>query len=159
MGVSGAGKSTVGPLLAARLGLPFRDADDFHPPENITKMSSGRPLDDADRAPWLAAIGAWLAEREGKGAVASCSALKRAYRDVLRGAAPGIRFVFLHGEKPLVAARQAARVGHFMPPALVDSQFATLEMPGEDEPDVVAADVTAAPEEVVECLLAQLCRD
>jgi gluconokinase len=90
--------------------------------------------------------------------VATCSALKRAYRDVLRGAAPGIRFVFLHGEMPLVAARQAARIGHFMPPSLVASQFATLEVPGEDEPDVIAAHIAAAPEEVVEKVLSGLCQ-
>src|SRR3954454_7870942 len=94
MGVSGSGKSTVGAALAQRLRVPFADADDFHPQANIAKMSAGIPLDDQDRAPWLAAIGTWLAEHSATGGVASCSALKRAYRDVLSGAAP--RAVYLH---------------------------------------------------------------
>jgi gluconokinase len=158
MGVSGAGKSTIGQLLAARLGLPFRDADDFHPPANIAKMSAGLPLDDTDRAPWLAAIGAWLRGRQGAGAIATCSALKRGYRDALRAAAPGIRFVFLHGEVALVTARQSARQGHFMPASLVASQFATLEAPEADEPDVISAHVGAPPEAVVERVLSRLGR-
>ena len=144
MGVTGAGKSTVGGLIAERLGLGFRDADEFHPPANIAKMSAGQPLEDADRWPWLDAIGAHLAAHRGKGCVVTCSALKRAYRDRLRAAAPGLRFIHLHGDLALVAARQAARQGHFMPASLVASQFATLEAP-RDEPDVVALDVADAP--------------
>ena len=144
MGVTGAGKSTVGGLIAERLGLGFRDADEFHPPANIAKMSAGQPLEDADRWPWLDAIGAHLAAHRGKGCVVTCSALKRAYRDRLRAAAPGLRFIHLHGDLALVAARQAARQGHFMPASLVASQFATLEAP-RDEPDVLALDVAAPP--------------
>ncbi|WP_368413913.1 gluconokinase [Falsiroseomonas sp.] len=144
MGVTGAGKSTVGGLIAERLGLGFRDADEFHPPANIAKMSAGQPLEDADRWPWLDAIGAHLASHRGQGCVVTCSALKRAYRDRLRAAAPGLRFIHLHGDLALVAARQAARQGHFMPASLVASQFATLEAP-RDEPDVLALDVAAAP--------------
>ena len=145
MGVTGAGKSTVGGLIAERLGVGFRDADDFHPPANIAKMSSGQPLTDADRWPWLDAIGAHLAAHHGRGCVVTCSALKRAYRDRLRAAAPGLRFIHLHGDMALVAARQAARQGHFMPPSLVASQFATLEPPAVEEADVIALDVAAAP--------------
>jgi len=155
MGVTGAGKSTVGTLLAERLGVSFRDADDFHPPANIAKMSAGQPLTDADRWPWLDAIGAHLAAHAGRGCVVTCSALKRAYRDRLRAAAPGLRFVHLHGDMALVAARQAARQGHFMPPSLVASQFATLEPP-EDEADVMVLDVAATPEALAEAAVAAL---
>lgn len=144
MGVSGAGKSTVGALVAARLGLSFRDADEFHPPANVAKMSAGVPLTDADRAPWLDAIGAHLATHRGVGCVVTCSALKRSYRDRLRALAPETRFVFLHGEEALVAARQAARQGHFMPPSLVASQFATLEPPAPEE-GVIALHVADTP--------------
>lgn len=155
MGVSGAGKSTAGSLIAGRLGLPFRDADDFHPPGNVAKMSRGQPLTDEDRAPWLAAIGAHLAAHRGRGCVVTCSALKRAYRDVLRGAAPETRFVFLHGALHLVAARQAARQGHFMPPSLVESQFATLEPPGAEEA-VIELNVEATPEALAEAAIREL---
>jgi gluconokinase len=155
MGVSGAGKSTVGKLIADRLGLPFRDADAFHPPENIAKMSSGQPLADADRWPWLDAIGAYLARHRAAGAVVTCSALKRAYRDRLREAAPGLRFLHLQGEQTLIAARQAAREGHFMPPSLVASQFATLEPPAPEE-RVIALDVAASPETLAELATAAL---
>jgi gluconokinase len=147
MGVSGAGKSTVGTLIAERLGLPFRDADDFHPPANVAKMSRGQPLTDEDRAPWLAAIGAHLVAHRVRGCVVTCSALKRAYRDVLREAAPETRFVFLNGPLDLVAARQAAREGHFMPPSLVASQFATLEHPAREE-GAIELDVAAPPEDL-----------
>lgn len=155
MGVSGAGKSTVGARLAARLGLPFADADDFHPPANVAKMSAGTPLTDADRWPWLDAIGAHLAASR-HGAVVTCSALRRAYRDRLRAACPGVRFVHLAGARAVIAARQAARRDHFMPPALLDSQFATLEPPGADEADVVALDVSDAPEAVARAAHAAL---
>ncbi len=155
MGVSGAGKSTVGTLIAQRLGLSFRDADEFHPPANIAKMSAGLPLTDDDRWPWLDAIGAHLAAHRASGAVVTCSALKRAYRDRLRGAAPGLRFIHLHGAQALIAERQAARQGHFMPPSLVASQFATLEAP-DAEADVVMLDVAAAPETLAEAALAAL---
>lgn len=144
MGVTGAGKSTVGGLLAERLGLTFHDADDFHPPANIAKMSAGQPLTDDDRWPWLDAIGAHLAAHRGRGCIVTCSALKRVYRDRLREAAPDLRFVFLHGEASLVASRQAARQGHFMPASLVASQFAILETPAPEE-GVIALEVTATP--------------
>jgi gluconokinase len=156
MGVTGAGKSTVGGLIAACLGVGFRDADDFHPPANIAKMSSGQPLTDEDRWPWLDAIGAHLAAHRGQGCVVTCSALKRAYRDRLRAAAPGARFVHLHGDMALVAARQAARQGHFMPPSLVASQFATLEPPAAEEADVIALDVAAAPATLAEAAIRAL---
>lgn len=155
MGVSGAGKSTVGTLIAERLGLGFRDADEFHPPANIAKMSAGQPLTDADRWPWLDAIGAHLVAHRGRGCVVTCSALKRVYRDRLRSTAPGLRFIHLHGEMALVAARQAARQGHFMPASLVASQFATLELP-EAEPDVIALDVAATPATLAEAAIRAL---
>jgi gluconokinase len=137
MGVTGSGKSTVGVALAERLGVPFGDADDFHPPANIAKMSAGVPLDDGDRLPWLRAIGVWLAEHRDGGAVASCSALRRAYRDVLREAAPGVVFLHLHGEPETVRERVAARTGHFMPESLVQSQYDALEALGDGEAGVV----------------------
>jgi gluconokinase len=155
MGVTGAGKSTVGTLIARKLGLSFRDADDFHPPANIAKMSAGQPLTDEDRGPWLDAIGAHLVAHRGTGCVVTCSALKHAYRDRLRAAAPELRFVFLYGEVHLVASRQAARQGHFMPASLVSSQFATLETPGPEE-DVIALEVTATPEDLAHAAIAAL---
>jgi gluconokinase len=137
MGVTGSGKSTVGVALASRLKVPFGDADDFHSKENIAKMSAGLPLDDDDRKPWLLAIGAWLAEHADTGAVAACSALKRAYRDLLRDVAPTVRFVHLHGDKVTAHERVSGRAGHFMPNSLVESQYATLEELGPDEAGVV----------------------
>ena len=133
MGVSGSGKSTVGAALAQRLRVPFADADDFHPPQNIAKMSAGQPLTDEDRRPWLDTLGKWLAARDGAGGVLSCSALKHAYRDRLRAFCPGTFFVHLEGSVEVIARRQAARPGHFMPPSLLESQFATLEPLGADE--------------------------
>jgi len=136
MGVSGSGKTTVGAALAQRLRVPFAEADNFHPPANIDNMSAGIPLDDTDREPWLRAIGAWLAEHDATGGVASCSALKRGYRDALRAAAPRARFVHLAGDIDVVRRRVAGRSGHFMPEALVASQFATLEPLAPDEPGI-----------------------
>ncbi len=136
MGVSGSGKSTVGAALAQRLSVPFADADDFHPPANIAKMTAGEALDDHDRHPWLEAVGAWLAAHPD-GGVMSCSALKRRYRDQLRHHAHGVEFVFLEGTRDVIAKRQAARPGHFMPASLVTSQFATLEPLEPDERGVV----------------------
>ncbi|MER7835898.1 gluconokinase [Streptomyces sp. NPDC096040] len=147
MGVAGTGKTTIGPLLAARLGVPYAEGDDFHPPANIAKMSAGHPLEDADRWPWLDAIGSWAHGREGLGGVVSSSALKRAYRDRLRAAAPGIVFVHLTGDRKLIEDRMSHRQGHFMPTALLDSQFATLQPLDADEPGV-AVDVTGGPEEI-----------
>jgi gluconokinase len=157
MGVSGAGKSTIGALLAARLGVAFADADQFHPPENIRKMTAGVPLTDSDRWPWLDAIGAWLDARaaEGMGGVVTCSALRRAYRARLLGARQAVRLFYLQGEPALIAARQAARPGHFMPASLMASQFATLEEPEAAE-RAIALSVEAAPEMIVEAALAAL---
>jgi gluconokinase len=155
MGVTGAGKSTVGTLIAERLGLTFRDADEFHPPANIAKMSSGTPLADEDRWPWLDAIGAHLVAHRRTGCVVTCSALKRAYRDRLRAAAPELRFIHLHGDMALVSARQAARQGHFMPASLVASQFATLEAPAAEE-GIIALDIAARPEALADAAIAAL---
>lgn len=148
MGVSGSGKSTVGAALAARLGLPFADADDLHPEANVEKMSAGEPLEDDDRWPWLDEVGAWLAEHPA-GGVMSCSALRRAYRDRLRQAAPGTWFLHLDGDAATIAARQSARHGHFMPTSLQASQESTLERLGDDEAGL-RADVAATPEEIVD---------
>lgn len=135
MGVSGSGKSTIGAALAERLGWRFVDGDELHPAENIAKMHSGHPLDDLDRAPWLAAIAAqieaWAAA--GTPGVVTCSALKRRYRDTIMGGRAGVRLVYLAGTQRLIASRIAARTGHFMPVGLLDSQFAALEPPSEDE--------------------------
>ena len=136
MGVSGSGKSTVGAAVAQRLRAPFADADDFHPPANIAKMTAGQALDDGDRGPWLEAIGEWLAAHPD-GAVISCSALKRSYRDQLRHHAPDVAFLHLQGERDVIARRQASRPGHFMPASLLTSQFATLEPLAPDERGVV----------------------
>lgn len=127
MGVSGAGKTTVGAALADRLAVPYADADDFHPPANIAKMSARIPLDDNDRLPWLRAIAAWMRERGDAGAVVSCSALKRRYRDVLRESGEPLWFLHLAGDQSLIADRVAHRPGHFMPAALVGSQYHDLE--------------------------------
>ncbi|MEV5341578.1 gluconokinase [Streptomyces sp. NPDC052676] len=149
MGVAGTGKTTIGPLLAARLGVPYAEGDDFHPQANIAKMSAGTPLTDEDRLPWLDAIGGWADGRAGLGGVVSCSALKRSYRDRLRAAAPGLVFVHLTGDRALIEDRMAHRRGHFMPTALLDSQFATLE-PLEADEAGVAVDVSGGPEEIAE---------
>ncbi|WP_338899155.1 gluconokinase [Streptomyces sp. TG1A-60] len=149
MGVSGTGKTTIGLLLAARLGVPYAEGDDFHPEANVAKMSAGTPLDDADRGPWLDAIGAWARGRAGLGGVVSCSALKRVYRDRLRAAEPGLVFVHLVGDRALIENRVSHRKGHFMPTALLDSQFATLQ-PLEADEAGVAVDVAGAPEEIAD---------
>jgi len=149
MGVSGSGKTTVGTALAERLGVPYAEADDFHPPENVAKMASGVPLDDEDRRPWLDAIAAWLAERGERGGVVTCSALRRRYRDRLRRAAPEVFFLHLDGSPELIAERLAARRGHFMPPELLRSQFETLE-PLEPGEKGAAVAIDGPVEEVVE---------
>jgi carbohydrate kinase (thermoresistant glucokinase family) len=157
MGVSGSGKSTIGALLAERLGWPFADADGFHPPANVAKMASGQPLTDADRWPWLDAIAAHIgaARRTGQPVVVACSALRRAYRDRLRAGHGDMMFLHLAGAPALIAGRQAARQGHFMPPSLMASQFATLEDPAA-EADAVTVSVLASPHEVVAAALGQL---
>jgi gluconokinase len=132
IGVSGSGKSTVGAALGQRLRVPFADADDFHPPANIAKMTAGQPLDDDDRYPWLEAIGEWLADHPD-GGVMSCSALKRKYRDQLRRHCADVEFLHLSGTPEVIGKRQASRPGHFMPASLLQSQFATLEPLEPDE--------------------------
>jgi len=154
MGVSGSGKSTVGAALAQRLGVPFADADDFHPAANIAKMAAGVPLDDEDRGPWLDAIGEWLAAHPD-GAVMSCSALKRSYRDRLRHHARGVEFLHLAGSREVIARRQASRPGHFMPASLLTSQFATLEPLEPDEGGTVV-DVGRGVDDIVEQYVEQL---
>jgi gluconokinase len=131
-GVSGCGKSTLGGMLAARLGWELCEGDDLHSAENVAKMAAGTPLTDADRLPWLERIAAWIrAHHDG---IVTCSALRRSYRDVLRGSPAGhVRFVWLDGTREQLAARLTARVGHYMPVALLDSQLATLEPPDPDE--------------------------
>ncbi|NJP48818.1 gluconokinase [Streptomyces sp. SBST2-5] len=155
MGVAGTGKTTIGPLLAARLGVPYAEGDDFHPRANIAKMSAGTPLTDEDRWPWLDAIGDWAQGRAGLGGVVSCSALKRSYRDRLRSAAPGVVFLHLTGDRALIEDRMSHRKGHFMPTALLDSQFATLQ-PLERDETGVAVDVTGSPEEITARAVAAL---
>jgi gluconokinase len=143
MGVSGAGKTTLGRALAAALGVEFLEGDAFHPADNVAKMSRGQPLDDADRWPWLDRLAAELAGAAAarRGLVLACSALKRAYRDRLRKGAPGLRLVYLKGDKAVIRARLEGRKAHFMPPGLLDSQFAALEEPDADESPLVI-DVT-----------------
>ncbi len=157
MGVSGSGKSTVAKPLAERLDFPFLEGDSLHPAANIEKMSHGVPLTDADRAPWLAAIGRWIDERaaEGEGGVVACSALRRAYRDELRHGRPQVRIVFLNGSEALIAERLEHREGHFMPPRLLDSQFATLETPTPDE-GVLTIDIDQDPERQVDEIAEQI---
>lgn len=148
MGVSGSGKTTVGVAVAKRLDLPFADADDFHPPANIAKMTAGTPLDDTDREPWLDAVGEWLANRQ-PGGVMSCSALRRSYRDRLRGHAPRVEFLHLDGSLEVIEQRQAQRRGHFMPSSLLASQVATLEPLAADEAGCVI-DVDQSVEAIVQ---------
>jgi carbohydrate kinase (thermoresistant glucokinase family) len=140
-GVSGTGKTTVGKALAARLGWTFQEGDDFHPQGNIAKMTSGIPLDDADRAPWLARVEAWISGQLAKGesGVIACSALKRSYRAALVRGRDDVILIYLRGSRALIARRLKARRGHFMPPALLDSQLAALEAPGPAETPIVDA--------------------
>jgi carbohydrate kinase (thermoresistant glucokinase family) len=154
MGVAGSGKSTVGEILAERLGWEFRDGDGFHPAANVAKMKSGSPLDDNDRKPWLEAIRTYMLEvqRSGRNALIACSALKEAYRDILLHREPWVRFVHLSGSKELIQGRMNARRGHFMPATLLDSQFATLESPV----DALEVDITPAPPEIAEEIIRRL---
>lgn len=147
IGVSGSGKTTIGALLAGRLGWAYAEADGFHPAANVEKMRAGIPLTDADRRPWLETIAAWIERQEGP-AVVTCSALKRTYRDMLRTDPDRVGLVYLDGSREVIARRLAARHGHFFPQQLLDSQFADLEPPTPDEhPLVVSIDRT--PAEVV----------
>ncbi|WPZ32963.1 gluconokinase [Thalassobaculum sp. OXR-137] len=157
MGVSGVGKTTIGTLLAERLGWGYAEGDSYHPPANVEKMRAGTPLDDADRGPWLAAIAAdidrWRAA--GTGMVVSCSALKRRYRAILVGDRADVRLVRLAGDEALIRARMEKRVDHYMPTSLLTSQIATLEPPSGDE-DAITVDVTRPPEQCVDDILAEL---
>jgi gluconokinase len=157
MGVSGSGKTTVGTLLAQRLGWPFADADAFHPPANVEKMRSGIALTDHDRWPWLDAMAAWIdrARLSGKGGVVACSALKRRYRDRIIGSRVDVRLVHLQGEYEVIARRMAERPHHYMPVSLLRSQFDALEPPGPEE-DPLAMPVAAPPAEIVERIVASL---
>jgi gluconokinase len=157
MGVSGSGKTTVAALLAGRLRWEFEDGDWFHPPANVEKMHGGIPLTDEDRAPWLAAIAAWIDATRGAGrhGVVACSALKRAYRDVLVGDRRDVRLVYLEGALELIARRIAARHGYFMPASLLRSQFETLEVPAADE-RAITVSIDARPQAIVDRVLAEL---
>ena len=154
MGVTGAGKTTVGRLLAEALGAEFLDADDYHPPANVAKMRGGVPLTDADRAPWLARLNGVLRERAARGAAAvlACSALKASYRDVLLTGLPGARLVYLRGARETIERRLAERRGHYMDPGLLDSQFAALEEPA----DAIVAEVAADPASIAAALAGRL---
>ena len=151
MGVSGSGKSTVAKKLADALHATFIDADDLHPRANVEKMAAGLPLTDDDRAPWLQKIAQTAAEYEHQqlSAVIVCSALKRAYRDIIRQAIERGIFLFLDGDKALLTQRMQSRKGHFMKVDMLDSQLATLERPQKDEVDVIAMSVTMTPEDIV----------
>jgi gluconokinase len=157
MGVSGSGKTTVGKALARKLGWAFQEGDDLHPAANIAKMKSGIPLTDDDRAPWLTKIEAWISGelRQGRSGVIACSALKRAYRDQIVTGRPNVRLVFLKGSQDLIATRLAHRRGHFMPPALLASQFAALEAPAEGEHAIIV-DIDQPLEGLVAKIAAQL---
>lgn len=150
MGVSGSGKTTVGQALAAALGWRFVEGDAFHPAANVEKMASGHALDDADRRPWLEALAAEIGKDDaaGRSSVVGCSALKRAYRDILRTGAPDVRFLHVHGDVALLADRVSHRPGHFFPAALLESQLATLEPLGPDERGYVV-DLAAPVDEMV----------
>ena len=146
MGVSGSGKTTIGLRLAEALNIPFYDADDFHPKENVAKMSKGIPLTDEDRKPWLENIKSHLAEWQEKGgAVLACSALKNSYRKILNSSQKQLYWVYLEGSKDLILKRLQARKGHYMPASLLDSQFATLEEPTTG----LKVDIEKTPTEIV----------
>lgn len=146
MGVSGCGKSTVGALLCARLGLPYKDGDELHPQANINKMAAGIPLDDGDRLPWLTDCACWL--RDSGGGILGCSALKRSYRDLIRSYVPDAAFVHLTGPEALLHQRMATRPGHFMAPAMLASQLETLEPLFDDEAGH-AFDISLPPAELL----------
>jgi len=157
MGVSSSGKSTIAKALAERLGWRFADGDDFHPPANVAKMSAGQPLTDDDRRPWLQAIADEIdrVTSDGHRLVVACSALKRAYRDVLVHGRGDVRIVYLDGSRALIARRMAARKNHFMPPALLDSQFKTLEPPGPDERPI-SVSIDGGVDDIVDAVIRQL---
>ena len=149
MGVSGCGKSTMASALGERLGLDMVDGDDLHLPESVAKMRSGIALQDADRWPWLDRIGHYLAQAQEPGRVVACSALKRVYRERIREQAGDVCFVFLDGDFDLIEQRMRQRVGHYMQPGLLDSQFRTLEKPQADETDVIRLPITEPVQDMV----------
>lgn len=149
MGVSGCGKSTMAAALSERLGLDMVDGDDLHLPESVAKMRSGIALQDADRWPWLDRIGHYLAQAQEPGRVVACSALKRVYRERIREQAGEVCFVFLDGDFDLIQQRMSQRVGHYMQPGLLDSQFRTLEKPQTDETDVIRLPITEPVQDMV----------
>ena len=155
MGVSGSGKSTVAGLLAGQLGWDLEEGDILHPAENVAKMAAGQPLTDEDRWPWLDTVASWIFEHvlAGRPGVITCSALRRKYRDVLR--AEGVIFVHLRGTRELIGDRMVSRVGHFMPPALLDSQFDAFEPLGDDETGLVV-DVVKKPAELASEIIERL---
>jgi gluconokinase len=156
MGITGCGKSTVGAILARTLGVDFVEGDDYHSVENVRRMASGIPLTDDDRADWLRALATLIREARttGAGLVLTCSALKRSYRDVLRAEAPELQFIFLAGQKTLIAERLAGRQGHFMPASLLESQLATLEAPASDE-HAWTFDLGESPQDIVDHIVAR----
>jgi gluconokinase len=157
MGVSGSGKSTVGEKLATQLGWNYEDGDSFHPASNVAKMHAGHPLTDEDRGPWLHAIAGEIDRvcEAGEHAVIACSALKRAYRDILVHGRYDVRIIYLKGTHALIAGRLARRKGHFMPPGLLESQFATLEPPGQSE-NPLTVSIDAPVEAIVDDIVHQL---
>jgi gluconokinase len=157
MGVAGSGKTTIASRLAERLHWRFAEGDSFHPPANVARMRDGIPLTDEDRWPWLDAIAAWIdaARASGERSVVTCSALKRAYRERVAGGHNDVRFVFLKGDYGVVAQRMAGRTGHYMPVALLKSQFDTLEEPQPGESPLVIS-ILPAPEEIVEEIVATM---
>ncbi len=154
MGVAGSGKTTIGRLLAARLGCPFYDADDYHPPANVAKMAGGLPLDDDDRAGWLVALAGLISQglARGERGVIACSALKRAYRAVLRVDEQRVLFVYLRGDYDAIQARLLSREGHFMPAALLSSQFEALEEPAR----AISVEAGLEPNRIVAAIVEQL---
>jgi carbohydrate kinase (thermoresistant glucokinase family) len=157
MGVSGSGKTTIAKLLATAEGWTLLEGDQFHPPANVAKMAAGTPLTDEDRWPWLRAIAAAIdaLRARGENAVVACSALRRAYRDILIGDRRDVRLIYLKGSQALIAERMKARKGHFMPPALLESQFQTLEEPGPDE-NPITVEIGGTPDEIVRPIMEKL---
>lgn len=158
MGVSGTGKTTVGLALSQAIGAKFIDGDDLHPRQNIVKMASGQPLEDSDRLPWLDRIGDVIFSlgQKNESGILVCSALKKRYRDQLRQGNPALRFLWLTGDYNCILQRMQQRKGHFMPEALLQSQFAALEAPDESEPDIVAVDIAPDVTQIVGQALALL---
>ena len=156
MGVSGSGKSLIGAALARTLGADFVEGDEYHSAQNVERMSRGIALTDEDRFEWLQSLATRIrdADDDGKDLVLTCSALKRSYRDILRSGSPNVQFIFLKGSRPLIAERLVTRRGHFMPPSLLDSQFAILEEPSPDEHAWVC-DVNDSPSDIVTSVMAR----